>query len=162
MVSPRWTWPALWIAVALAVAIGGPVLAFGAARTQSQTTPEATVRDFLSAAVVDGDGSTACDYLTARARESFERHLAGPTCTTYFGSARLALGGPSVNADRGLRTLTYSTVADGAKRIVRVSRDGRSVRFVLRRANAPETEEFHAPPTPWRIDSDVTGAFSSP
>jgi hypothetical protein len=150
---------AVLVLLCAAIAVTGPALALGWGRPAAETSPQTTVRDFLSSAVVDNNGSVACAYLTARGRESFERHLAGPDCTTFFGSARLTLGGLALNSDRRLGMVTYTATAQGGNRLVRVSHGGQSVSFVLRRANGPEAGEFQAPPTPWRIASGLTDAF---
>src|SRR5690349_2947804 len=42
-------------------------------RTRPLGTPQATVREFLDAAVVDRNGEQACDFLTVRGRLQFER-----------------------------------------------------------------------------------------
>jgi hypothetical protein len=147
-VSRRLIWP---VAAALCVAAIGSALVAGIARSEPEASPQVTVRDFLGAAVVDNDGGAACDYLTARARESFEHHLSGPSCTTYFASAHLTLGHLQLNSGRRLRMLTYTDTDRGAQQIVRVAHGGQSVRFVLQRANAPEAAEFRGPATPWRI-----------
>jgi hypothetical protein len=149
--SRKLTWSVLILAAVLAAAAVVLALTLGTARGKPEATPQTTVRDFLGAAVVDNDGGAACAYLTARARESFERHSSGPDCTTYFGSAQLTLGHLQLNSDRRLGMVTYDETARGAERVVRVSHGGQSVDFVLRRANGPEADEFRAPATPWRI-----------
>jgi hypothetical protein len=128
-----WTIPLLVALVPLIVA--GAVHA----APRPAGSPVATVKGFLSSAVVDNDGVTACTYLTAGARAGIER--GGATCETFFGGASLR----RVSSDHDLAKLRY--VVSG--RVVTV--DG--VRFVLRRANAVELQESHAPDTSWRIAS---------
>jgi hypothetical protein len=104
-------------------------------------TPQATVRDFLSAALVEQNPTAACGYLTPRARKSFEP---GQDCATFFSAL------PSTS-NRRLDRLRITTRADGRARIVRAGRWS----FVLRPASAEALSEFQAPPTDWRIDSGV-------
>jgi hypothetical protein len=155
--------PATLLAGAFAVAVVVPAFARQSVNTARQDTPQATVRDFLSAAVVDGDGNAACNYLSPRARESFERHSsATPNCETFFASAHLTLGGLAVHSDAQVAALTYRVTSRGASRLVRVSHDGQSLAFLLSPASSPDRNAFHGPATPWRIESSVTALGSRP
>jgi hypothetical protein len=107
------------------------------------------VLGFLGA-VVDRDGVSACRYLTAGARRSFER--SGATCEEFFGESELQLGGHGFTSDGSLAGLTFASHG----RVVTVSWHGYTSRFVLRPASARELAEFQAPPTPWRIASNVS------
>jgi hypothetical protein len=147
--------PALALVAAFALALAAPAYAHHAARVARQDTPEATVRDFLGG-VVDADGNSACQYLTARARVSFEGHSpSNPTCEQFFAGASLTLGGLDVQSKRDVNQLSYRVVPIGSARRVVVSHGGQSISFVLRLGSPPELQEFRAPPTPWRIDSSV-------
>jgi hypothetical protein len=151
------------LAAAFLFAIAAPAFARHAENVSHQATPQATVRDFLNAAVVDNDGVTACRYLTPRARLSFEHHAPYQrSCESYFGSADLTLGGLHVQSRRDLNELAYRVVPVGSARRVDVSHDGQSLSFVLRPASPPDLEEFWAPPTPWRIDSSVAALGAAP
>lgn len=129
-----------------------------AAAPRPHGTPAATVRDFLSAAVVDNDGVTACKYLTARSRVDFEgRNAVRSSCESFFGGAGLTLGGRTVSSNAQLDALHYRVTAQERDRLVTVSYRGQAIGFLLRPANAPELDEFQAPPTSWRIASSVNG-----
>ncbi|WP_028062432.1 hypothetical protein [Solirubrobacter soli] len=137
-----------WLAgagVAVALAFAVAVVAHADQRGPL-STPQGTVRSFLTDAVVDHDPVDACGYLTPRARKSFEP---GQDCASLFASARL----DGVISDRGLARLTYRVTADGSARVVHAG--GRS--FVLLPASPEALAEFHAPPTDWRIDSGIAG-----
>jgi hypothetical protein len=147
---------AVALAGAFSFAIVTPAKAIRSVSLDHQTTPQATVRDFLTSAVVDEDGGSACKYLTPNARISFERHTpAGPTCEAFFGNTQLALGGLDVQSDHDLARLTYSVVPDGAGRVVDVSHDGQSFAFRLVPATPTETQGFQPLLSSWRIDSSV-------
>jgi hypothetical protein len=147
--------PALALAGAFFLAAAAPAFAHHAARVSRQATPQATVRDFLSA-VVDRDGGTACQYLTPRARVSFEHHLPDdPSCQQFFAGAGLTLGGLEVQSDHDLAGLSYRVVPEGTARRVDVSHGGQTISFLLRLGSPTDLQEFLAPPTAWRIDSSV-------
>ena len=137
-----------WLAgagVAVALAFAVAVVA-RADQDHPLVSPQATVRSFLTDAVVDHDPVDACGYLTPRARKSFEP---GQDCASLFASAQL----DGVASDDALARLTYRVTADGSARIVHVA----GLTFVLRPASAEARSEFHAPPSDWRIDSSVAG-----
>jgi len=110
-------------------------------------SPAGTVRGFLGD-VVDNDGVDACRYLTNDVRVR-DAHYA---CQSFFGAATLRLGGRLVTSDAQLDRLTFVT------RGTTVTVGGR--RFVVVPATATERTEFLAPPTPWRIASDVRWLLS--
>ena len=105
-------------------------------------TPAGTVRGFLGG-VVDNDGVDACRYLTNVVRVRDAHHA----CQSFFGAATLRLGGRLVTSDGQLDRFTFLTHG------TTVTVGGR--RFVVVPATATERTEFLAPPTPWRIASDV-------
>jgi len=148
---------AVWLLTgAFALAVAAPAFAHHAVNVNRQASPQAAVRDFLSAAAVDNDGVTACRYLTPRARNSFEqRQPYQHSCEQFFSESGLTLGGLDVQSDHDLNQLTYRVVPLGTAREVIVSHDGQSISFVLRAATPPQLGEFWPPPTPWRIDSSV-------
>jgi hypothetical protein len=150
-------WPTVALACAFAVAIAAAAFARQSTQISQENTPQATVRDFLTSAVVNTDGVTACSYLTERAQLSFEgrEHKSGQTCQTFFGYARLTLGGLSVQSNAQLNELSYRQVPRGATWRITVSHRGQAISFVVRRADAADREEFMPPPTDWRIDSSV-------
>jgi hypothetical protein len=137
------------LALALVVAFAAAAHAVRADQLPELSTPQATVRSFLTEAVVDHDPVSACGYLTPRARKSFEP---AQDCAMFFGSARL----DGVTSDRDLHRLRYRVVADGSARVVHVAR----LTLVLRPASAAARAEFHAPPTDWRIDSGISALGS--
>jgi hypothetical protein len=128
-------------AAALLIPLGVPSVAHPPVRPSS--SPAGTVRGFLGA-IVDDDGVTACRYLTGQARAQAAHH----DCQGSFGDATLRLGGRTITTDRQLGRLTYTT------RGHTVAVDGR--RFVLKPATPAGREEFMAPPTPWRIASNLS------
>jgi hypothetical protein len=150
-------WPVLALA---AIAIAAILIAFlgsrhdvVAAATTSDTSAaaEQTVREFLVAAYVDGDGEAACGYLSL----DEQRKVA---VTEPSGRCSDALNGPA--APSQLAALTTSRVRDLPAR-VQLSSGGATVRlgggvFLLRPATAAEQSQFHAPAGYWRIASGVT------
>jgi hypothetical protein len=145
-------------AVTAAIAVGAFAVAAAMTHDDDSATPEHTVRDFLVSAVAEHNGFQACRYVTRRSLLAL--HAAEPrgmSCEAALSSyARLTLGGERVDSEAQVKALTYR-VADesGGSARVSVSAHGGSRTFVLRRATRRELEEFHAPPTPWRIDSGV-------
>jgi hypothetical protein len=127
-------------AAALLVPLGADSLAHPPVRPSS--SPAGTVRGFLGA-VVDDDGVTACRYLTGAARDEAAHH----ECQGVIGDATLRLGGRVINSDAQLDRLSYTT------RGHTVTVGGR--RFTLTHVTPAGREEFMAPPSPWRISSDV-------
>ena len=88
-------------ALAITVAVAAPAFAAHTVRVGREEAPQATIRNFLAAAVVDRDGTDACSYLRPRARISFEGHsAASPDCADFFGGAHLTLGGLTVQSTR--------------------------------------------------------------
>jgi hypothetical protein len=142
------------LCVAFAFTIGSAANAI-VSSSHSQATPQATVRDFLTAAEVDGDGVTANRYLTTHARHSFHDAVTAPSAQRFFTGDDLHLGGLLVDTNASLDQLSYRVVPDGADRRVEISHGGRSLWFTLRRATRGELARSSAPPTPWRIDSSV-------
>ncbi|HWK30399.1 MAG TPA: hypothetical protein VNS09_27785 [Solirubrobacter sp.] len=150
---PRVSGPGLALTALFALAIAAPANAIRWAQPSRVTTPQATVRSFLMAAVVDQDGISACKYLTPNARVSFEGHdLSGPTCQVFFSGAGLQLGGLDVSSIRDLKQLKYTVAPD---RVVTVSHGGQSMAFRLVKATPVEANSFEPPRSPWRIDSSV-------
>jgi hypothetical protein len=130
--------PALLVPVVVAAAV--------LAAPRTPTSEAATVRGFLDAAVVNHDGETACSYLTAAAREEFEQHDKGPTCTQFFAASDL----PGVQSDRQVKQLSETVRGDS------VSVDG--LKFDLRPGVG--VTEFRPPPEAWRIESFSSAAPS--
>jgi hypothetical protein len=151
-------WPALALAgiatAALALAFLGSRHDEVAAAT-SRDTPvaaEQTVREFLVAAYVDGDGESACGYLSANE----QRQVAVTGGSTRCRDAMNGLAGPAQLS----ALATPRQVRDLPAR-VQLSRAGATVRvggrvFLLRPATAGEQSQFNAPPGYWRIASGVT------
>jgi hypothetical protein len=149
------------LCAAFALTIGSAVNAV-VSTSHSQATPQATVRDFLAAAEVDGDGVTANRYLTAHARASFHAAVTAPSAQMFFTGDHLVLGGLPVDTNASLRQLSYRVVPDDADRRVEISHGGQSFWFTLRPATRGELARVMAPPTPWRIDSSVRALGSLP
>ena len=148
--------PATMLTGALLVALVAPALARQSTELRRETSPQATVRDFLSAAVVEHNGIAASGYITPRARASFEAHsAAAPDAASFFATARLTLAGLHVQSNHQLDALTYRVESAGADRVVEVSRGVQAVWFELVPASPAARSEFRAPPTPWRIDSNL-------
>jgi hypothetical protein len=137
--STFWLVPGV-AAVALLAPLGVPSVAHPP--THPSSSPAGTVRGFLGA-VIDNDGVTACRYLTGRARAE----AAGHACQGFFGGVSLRLGGRLMTTDAQLDRLSYVTRGH----VVTVG----GGRFVLARATPAARAEFMAPPTAWRISSNV-------
>jgi uncharacterized membrane protein len=107
-----------------------------------------TVRGFLGY-VVNDNGVGACRYLTARAQDAVQgRPLTNSGCAAVLDEAQL----PGVASDAQVGRLHYTVRG----RTVTVVGYGERLRFVLRPATRSERIEFQAPPTPWRIASNVS------
>jgi hypothetical protein len=133
-----------------------------AARTASPTVAEAqaTVRDFLVAAVLQHDAYLACQYLTPAERRRVARHAGpGSDCQEAFVAAAPTF--PGVRSVIGLRALPLRAAVRGERAEVVTPRPGLTpVTFVLRRATIAELNEFHAPQVPWRIDRGALAVLS--
>jgi hypothetical protein len=137
-------------------ALAAPVTAAHTIRADRQDTPQATVRDFLAAAVVDRDGDAAAAYLSPRARLSYQGHsTAGPDDAQFFADAHLTLGGLNVQSNAQLKQLSYTLLQAGKQPAVWVSHGDQGMLFALAPASTTDRSEFRGPQTPWRIESGV-------
>ena len=136
--------------LAAAVPFGVPAIA----RAGDDGASEATVRGYLTAAAIDGDGVAACRYLSQGTRAQFER-ASGQTCETFFGSRTVMLGGRALDSNAQLAAARYAVTAAGPDRLVTMTYAGQRIRFRLEPATTAERQEYLAPPTPWRIASGV-------
>jgi hypothetical protein len=125
-----------------------------AAATSSDTSAaaEQTVREFLVAAYVDGDGEAACGYLSLQ-----EQHQAAVVdrSTSCRYALNDAAGPPELAAlrtPRQVRDLPARVELAGGGATVRLGGDV----FLLRPTTAAEQSQFNAPPGYWRIASGVT------
>jgi hypothetical protein len=150
-------WPALALAAlalaALAIAFLGSRHDEVAASTSSDTrvTAEQTVREFLVAAYADGDGESACGYLSLHEQRQVAVSGGSTSCRDVLddpaGPPELA----ALTSPRQVRDLPARVqLADGGA-TVRL-RDGV---FLLRPATAAEQSQFDAPPSYWRIAAGV-------
>ena len=159
----RFSWPPALLAVAGVIAIAAPATAAHTIRATRQDTPQATVRDFLAAAVVDQNGNAAAGYLSPRARISYEGHSpADPDDEQFFAGAHLSLGGLNVQSGAQLNQLTYTLLHGGNDPAVWVSHGNQGMLFVLGPASTTDRNEFRGPQTPWRIESGVAALGSTP
>lgn len=136
--------------VAAAVPFGVPAVA-----RAGVGTPEATVRGYLVAAAVDGDGVSACRYLAQRSRAQLE-HATGQTCESFFGDRTVWIGSEPIESSAQLAAAHYTVVAHGPDRLVTMTYAGQQIRFLLTPATTVERQEYLAPATAWRIASGVT------
>jgi hypothetical protein len=137
-------------------ALALPVSAVHRISADRQDTPQATVRDFLAAAVVDRDGNAAAAYLSPLARLSYERHsTARPDDAQFFANAHLTLGGLAVQSDAQLKELSYTLLQGGEQPAVWVSHGNQGMLFALAPASTTDRSAFRGPRTPWRIESGV-------
>jgi hypothetical protein len=134
----------------LAVALLGP-LAFtsvAAAPVRPGGSETGTVRGFLGN-VVDQYGVGACRYLTTGAQDAVQgRPYTGSGCAAVLDEAQIA----GIFTDAQIDRLHYTVHG----RTVTVTGYGDRLAFVLAPADRREQTEFQAPPTPWRIASDVS------
>jgi hypothetical protein len=137
--------------VTAAVPFGGAAVA-----RARDGAPEATVRGYLTAAAVDGDGVSGCRYLSQRTRAQFER-ASGQTCDSFFGDRTVRIGGEAIDSNAQLAAAHYTVTTAGRDRLVTMTYAGQSIRFRLAPATTVERQEYLAPPTPWRIASGVQG-----
>jgi hypothetical protein len=151
----RWSTPVFVCAFAAAIIVA--VLAAHSIRVAREGTPQATVRDFLTTAVVDNNGPVACTYLTQAAQVSAAGTRPGvaPGCDIFFNDAGLTLGGLQVQSNADLNQLSYRVVPRGADRLVEVGHGGQRISFLLRPADAAGLAEFRPPPTGWRVTSGI-------
>jgi hypothetical protein len=140
---------------ALAILAAAAPFARPAVARDGDGTPVATVRGYLTAAAVDGDGVSACRYLSRPARTEFER-ASGQTCESFFGFRTVRIGGEAIESSSQLAAAHYTVRAVGRDRLVMMTYAGQPVRFLLTPATATERQEYLAPSTPWRIASNVT------
>jgi hypothetical protein len=134
----------------LASALLGPlaVASVAQAPVRPGSTPAGTVRGFLGY-VANDNGVGACRYLTTGAQDAVQgRPISGPGCAAVLDEAQL----PGISTDAQVGRLRYSTRG----RTVTVVGDGNRLRFVVAPATPVERAEFQAPPTPWRIASNVS------
>ena len=134
-------------AAALLVPLG--VSSAASPRVLPSGTPAGTVRGFLGA-VVDNDGVDACRYLTNDVRVRDAHHA----CQSFCGAVTLTLGRRVVTSEAQIDRLSFVTHGTS------VTVDGQRFRVVP--ATATERLEFLAPPTPWRIASDVRWLTRTP
>jgi hypothetical protein len=123
-----------------------------ATSSDTSVAAERTVRDFLVAAYVDGDGGSACGYLSLH--EQGQVAVSGRST-----SCREALDDAAVPPE--LAALTTSGQVRDLPARVQLAGGGATVRlgggvFLLRPATAEEQQQFNAPPGYWRIASGVT------
>jgi hypothetical protein len=153
---------AIALAVVTAVALLLAVTLPGHAGAQAAPAPAAqaqeTVREFLTAAVLNDDAYLACQYLTPAEQRRVAR-LAGraATCQEAFIAAHPAFAG--VRSITQLDALPLRTAVRGDRAVVLAPRPQPAagpVRFVLRRATRAELDAFHAPQVPWRIAAGAT------
>jgi hypothetical protein len=119
---------------------------------------QATVRQFLVAAVLNNDAYLSCEYLTPAERRRVAR-ASGPakTCQEAFVAAHP--GFPALTSVTAVDALSMRTTVNGDRAVVLVPRQQplrAPLRFGLRRATTAELNEFHAPQVPWRIASGAT------
>lgn len=137
----------------LLFAVVTPTLAERSVRSSLSGTPQATVRSFLTAAVVDNDGFSASRYLSSRARLSFEdRSSTDPTADSFFGATGLTLGGLAVQSNARVKALSYRVVPAGRDRIVEVRHNGQSIDFRLRHASPTDRAVY----TPGGFDESIS------
>jgi hypothetical protein len=111
-------------------------------------TQAGTVRGFLGY-VVNDNGVGACRYLTVRARDAVQgRPITNSGCAAVLDEAQL----PGIATDAQVGRLRYTVHG----RTVTVMGDGDRLHFVLQPATQRDRAEFQAPPTPWRIASNVS------
>jgi hypothetical protein len=151
-------WPALALAAIAAAAL---IVAFlgsrhdeVAAATSSDTsvTAEKTVREFLVAAYVDGDGEAACGYLSLHEQRQVAVAVQTTTCRNALNDGA---GPPELTALTSplqVRDLPARAQFAGGGATVRL---GGGV-FLLRPTTAVDQAQFNAPPGYWRIASGVT------
>jgi lysylphosphatidylglycerol synthetase-like protein (DUF2156 family) len=154
--STRWSVLALAAVATAAITVaflGGRHDEVAAATaSDSSATAERTVRDFLVAAYVDGDGEVACGFLS----QDEQHQVAITEPSMRCGDA---LSGPASPSQ--LAALTTSQQVRDLPARVQPSNGGATVRvgggvFLLRPATAKEQAQFNAPADYWRIADGVT------
>jgi hypothetical protein len=145
----------------VAALVASVVVAIGHAKppTPAPTADAAaaaqSVRDFLTAAVVDDDAFTACGYLTpAEGRRVARLAGDGQTCRAALTANPPALG--HVATASGLRALDVRSAVSGGRARVTVTGAGAPLAFTLRPATPAERDAFEAPLAAWRIASGAT------
>ena len=150
--------PALALA---AIATAAIVIAFlgsrhddVAAATTSGTPADAerTVRDFLVAAYVGGDGEAACGYLSTHEQRQAAVFGRSTTCRDVLNDAAGPPALAALKSPRRVRDLPARVKLAGGGATVRL---GGGV-FLLQPATPAERSQFNAPPGYWRIASGVT------
>jgi hypothetical protein len=152
-------WPVLALAAIAAASITIAVLGSRhddevAAATASDTPVAAaqTVREFLVAAYVDGDGELACGYLSLHEQREVAASRPSTTCREALNDPAGAPALAALTSPRQVRDLPARVQLAGGGATVRL---GGGV-FLLRPATAEEQSQFNAAPGYWRIASGVT------
>jgi hypothetical protein len=141
-------------AAALAIAFLGSRHDEVAAATWSDTpvSAEKTVREFLVAAYVDGDGEAACGYLSLHEQRVVAVSGGSVSCRNALND----LTGPpelaALTSPRQVRDLPARVQRTGGGTTVRL---GGGV-FLVRPATPADQSQYAAPPGYWRIASGVT------
>jgi lysylphosphatidylglycerol synthetase-like protein (DUF2156 family) len=141
-------------AAALAIAFLGSRHDEVAAATWSDTpvAAEKTVREFLVAAYVDGDGEAACGYLSLHEQRAVAVSGGSVSCRNALND----LTGPpelaALTSPRQVRDLPARVQRRGGTTTVRL---GGGV-FLVRPATPADQSQYAAPPGYWRIASGVT------
>ncbi|MEA2148947.1 MAG: hypothetical protein QOD69_777 [Solirubrobacteraceae bacterium] len=141
-------------AAAIAVAFLGSRHDDVAAATSSDTSvaAEQTVRDFLVAAYVGGDGEAACGYLSLGEQRQAAHSGRSTSCRDVLDDAAGPPELAALTSPRQVRDLPARVQLAGRGATVRL---GGAV-FLLRPATAAEQSQFDAAPGYWRIASGVT------
>lgn len=159
--SMRWSIPAF-----AAIAVGALVVALVAARhddvataTSSDTTAAATqtVREFLVAAYLDGDGESACGYLSAAEQARVAASGTSTSCRDVLNHPARPPQLAAITSLRGLRCPRARAQASTGAATVRLCGGV----FRLRPATSLERSQFDAPPSYWRIASGVAALLQA-
>lgn len=162
-VRDRRRWPAVTLAAIAAAAIVAALLgsrhddvadatssAGGAAATQ-------TVRDFLVAAYVDGNGYSACGYLSQGEQEKVAATVPSSTCRDVLNTPADSIQLGALTSSRRVRDLPGRVRLSGGTATVRLG----DAAFALRPATPAEQSDFAAPASFWRITSGVTALLET-
>ncbi|MEA2322463.1 MAG: hypothetical protein QOD81_2313 [Solirubrobacteraceae bacterium] len=146
------------VVAAVAIAVRSATSDQQATSTAAATPASAvnTVRDFIIAASVSGNGEAACGYLTTAEQ-------AGIGATDGVGCRQALNDGVSspigAASDAVARALHAIVSVHGGRATVRLGTGPGAATFVLERATAAEQTQFNAPASIWRIADGATVAL---
>jgi hypothetical protein len=164
-------WRAAGLAVAAAVLLTGAVVIATTSADETATAASATgigtsaaiqtVRDFLTAALVQSDGESVCGYLTPAEQLRVGAVAGHGASCREAADASLAAGtAGEPTTVKQIRDLPARATRLGTAVRVTTGRGVAARSFVLAPTTAAERESYGAPAAAWRISSGATAVLT--